>query len=97
MRRESDFYNKLIDGLLSRGITPWITLYHWDLPQALHDRYGGWLTIEESQKDFEQYARVCYERFGVRVKNWITQNEPWVTSIHVSNEDVLISFTNCYF
>ncbi|KAH7016667.1 putative beta-glucosidase [Ilyonectria destructans] len=76
------FYNKLIDGLVARGITPWITLYHWDLPLALQDRYGGWLNSEESQKDFEQYARVCYQRFGDRVKNWITLNEPWVVSIH---------------
>lgn len=48
------FYNKLIDSLLARGITPWVTLYHWDLPQTLHDRYGGWLNVEESQRDFER-------------------------------------------
>ncbi|KAH7131565.1 family 1 glycoside hydrolase [Dactylonectria estremocensis] len=76
-----DFYNRLIDGLLARGITPWVTLYHWDLPQGLHDRYGGWLDVEESQKDFERYARVCYERFGDRVRDWITLNEPWIVSI----------------
>ncbi|KAH8691988.1 putative beta-glucosidase [Talaromyces proteolyticus] len=76
-----EFYNTLIDSLLGRGITPWVTLYHWDLPQALHDRYGGWLDVEESQKDFERYAKICYERFGDRVKNWITLNEPWIVSI----------------
>ncbi|KAF4168553.1 hypothetical protein CNMCM6936_001867 [Aspergillus lentulus] len=61
---------------------PWVTLYHWDLPQALQDRYDGWLNIEESQMDFERFGRVCYERFGVRVKNWITLNEPWNTAIN---------------
>ena len=88
------FYNRLIDGLLARGITPWATLYHWDLPQALHDRYGGWLDVEESQKDFERYARLCYERFGDRVKNWITLNEPWIVSIFVSFPVWLKHLTN---
>lgn len=80
------FYDKLINGLISRGIEPWITLYHWDLPQELHDRYGGWLNIEESLKDFEHYAGLCYERFGDRVKSWITFNEPWCTAIKVSSQ-----------
>ncbi|KAF5689534.1 beta-glucosidase [Fusarium circinatum] len=75
------FYDRVIDGCLKRGITPWVTLYHWDLPQALHERYGGWLDVEESQKDFERYAKLCYERFGDRVKHWITLNEPWIVSI----------------
>lgn len=77
------FYNKIIDGLITRGITPWITLYHWDLPLELQNRYGGWLDIE-SQLDFEHYAKLCYSRFGDRVRNWITFNEPWVVSIKVS-------------
>lgn len=77
------FYDRVIDGCLSRGIAPWVTLYHWDLPQALHERYRGWLDMEESQKDFERYARLCYERFGDRVKHWITLNEPWITSVFV--------------
>jgi beta-glucosidase/6-phospho-beta-glucosidase/beta-galactosidase len=79
------FYDNLINRLIAKGITPWITLYHWDLPLGLQDRYGGWLN-EESQKDFEQYAKLCYTRFGDRVKNWITLNEPWVVSIHVSSD-----------
>ncbi|QUC16568.1 uncharacterized protein UV8b_00809 [Ustilaginoidea virens] len=75
------FYNRLIDSLIGRGIAPWVTLYHWDLPQGLDDRYGGWLDVEESQLDFERYARLCYQRFGDRVKNWITLNEPWIQSV----------------
>lgn len=78
------WYDALVDGLLERGVTPWVTLYHWDLPQALEDRYGGWLDPGEVQLDFERYARVCFERFGGRVKNWITFNEPWIQSIFVS-------------
>lgn len=86
------FYNRLIDGLVARGIRPWVTLYHWDLPQALQDRYDGWLNIEESQMDFERFARVCYERFGDRVKNWITLNEPWNTAINVCIKSILSRF-----
>jgi beta-glucosidase len=81
------FYNRLIDGLLARDITPWVTLYHWDLPQALQDRYGGWLDAVEVQRDFERYARLCYERFGDRVKRWITLNEPWNTSVNVRENE----------
>jgi beta-glucosidase len=78
------WYSRLVDELLSRGITPWVTLYHWDLPQALEDRYGGWLNEIEIQEDFERYTRVLYERLGDRVRNWITLNEPWNTAVHVS-------------
>ncbi|KAG7091632.1 Beta-glucosidase 1B [Marasmius oreades] len=76
-----EFYSKLVDGLLERGIMPFATLYHWDLPQALHDRYGGWLNKDEVVKDYNRYARVCFEAFGDRVKHWLTMNEPWCVSI----------------
>ena len=70
-----DHYNKWIDMLVDNGITPYVTLYHWDLPQALQDSYGGWLG-DEIVDDFGDYARVCYTLFGDRVKHWITLNEP---------------------
>ncbi|KAF8750622.1 glycosyl hydrolase 1 family [Rhizoctonia solani] len=72
------YYNSLIDELIKEGLHPWLLyLYHWDLPQALEDKYEGWLNKEEISLDFERYARVCFERFGDRVKHWITLNEPW--------------------
>jgi len=72
------FYDKLVDGLLDRGIEPWLTLYHWDLPQALQDR-GGW-SSRESVDWFVEYTAVMVDRFGDRVTNWITINEPWVSA-----------------
>ncbi|KAJ3732805.1 glycoside hydrolase family 1 protein [Lentinula guzmanii] len=76
-----EFYSKLIDALLEKNIIPFVTLYHWDLPQSLHERYGGWLNKEEIVKDYTRYAQVCFEAFGDRVKHWLTMNEPWCISI----------------
>ncbi|PRQ40673.1 putative beta-glucosidase [Rosa chinensis] len=70
-----DHYNKLINSLLAKGIEPYVTLYHWDLPQALEDRYIGWLDAQII-KDFAVYAETCFQKFGDRVKHWITFNEP---------------------
>ncbi|MFB7940539.1 GH1 family beta-glucosidase [Streptomyces sp. NPDC056049] len=69
-----DFYDRLIDGLLDAGITPSVTLYHWDLPQALQDR-GGW-TSRETAEHLAAYASVVAGRLGDRVTHWATLNEP---------------------
>ncbi|MFC8701122.1 GH1 family beta-glucosidase [Streptomyces anulatus] len=69
-----DFYDRLVDGLLEAGVTPFATLYHWDLPQALQDR-GGW-TVRETSEHFAAYASHVVERLGDRVKDWATLNEP---------------------
>jgi beta-glucosidase len=68
-----DFYDRLIDGLLARGISPLATLYHWDLPQALQDR-GGWEN-RDSADWFTDYAMVLFTKLGDRVHNWLTINE----------------------
>ncbi|MEU6387743.1 GH1 family beta-glucosidase [Streptomyces sp. NPDC046939] len=69
-----DFYDQLIDALLAEGITPSVTLYHWDLPQVLQDR-GGW-PARETAEHFAAYAAVVAERLGDRVKHWTPLNEP---------------------
>ncbi len=74
------FYSDLVDGMLARGIEPWITLYHWDLPQYLQEQ-GGW-TSRDTVAAFVEYADVVTRRLGGRVRHWITHNEPWCTAIH---------------
>ena len=69
-----DFYNRLIDELIAAGIEPIVTLYHFDLPQHLEDKYQGWLG-KETITLFERFARTCFEEFGDRVKYWISINE----------------------
>jgi len=75
------FYNHLIDKLLENDIEPFVTLFHWDLPQPLEDQYSGWLGIETTDA-FVEYARVCFENFGDRVSRWITMNEAWTVSVN---------------
>jgi beta-glucosidase len=70
-----DFYDRLVDALLAGGIRPFVTLYHWDLPQALQDR-GGWVSRETTEA-FGAYATAVAGRLGDRVQHWVTHNEPW--------------------
>ncbi len=74
-----DFYDRLVDALLEQGIRPYVTLYHWDLPQALQDR-GGWANRDIVYK-FADYASILAARLGDRVEYWITHNEPFVTAL----------------
>lgn len=76
--RGLDFYDRLVDALLERGIAPALTLFHWDLPQVLQDR-GGWLNRSTADA-FAAYAGVVADRLADRVRLWITHNEPWVSS-----------------
>ncbi len=73
------FYDRVVDALLERGITPTITLYHWDLPQSLEDA-GGW-RVRDTAERFAEYAAVVHEHLGDRVHRWITLNEPYCSSI----------------
>ncbi|HYO17247.1 MAG TPA: GH1 family beta-glucosidase [Dermatophilaceae bacterium] len=73
------FYDRLVDALLERGIAPAVTLYHWDLPQALED-VGGWRNRDTAQR-FAEYAALVHDHLGDRVQRWITLNEPWCSSI----------------
>uniref|UniRef100_A0A7N1A6P2 Beta-glucosidase n=1 Tax=Kalanchoe fedtschenkoi TaxID=63787 RepID=A0A7N1A6P2_KALFE len=75
------FYNNLINELRSKGLTPFVTLYHWDTPQALEDEYGGLLS-PKFVNDFKDYADFCFKTFGDRVKHWVTFNEPLSVSMN---------------
>jgi len=74
-----DFYSRLVDELLENGILPWLTLYHWDLPQALEER-GGWANRETAYQ-FVEYAEAVYNKLGDRVRHWTTFNEPLCSSL----------------
>ena len=88
-----DFYDQLTDALLSRGITPVPTLFHWDLPQPLEDEDGGWLARDTAHR-FAEYAGLAAERLADRIPLWITLNEPFVVmafgyalGIHAPGQD----------
>lgn len=92
-----DFYNRLIDKCIALGIKPWVTLYHWDLPQAL-ERLGGWKNREIIHW-FSDYVTICAQSFGDRVKNWIVINEPmavaalgYTTGLHAPGKRGLWNF-----
>ena len=78
-----NFYLELLEGLVSAGIKPYVTLYHWDLPQILHEQIGGWHTPSNDPiiEQFVLYARLCFERFGHLVQIWFTFNEPWTFTV----------------
>lgn len=73
-----DYYSRLVDELLAAGITPWLTLYHWDLPKALEDD-GGW-PLRQTAYRFAEYAALMHDHLGDRVRHWTTLNEPWCSA-----------------
>jgi len=73
-----DFYSRLVDQLLEKNVLPWLTLYHWDLPQALEET-GGWRNRDTAYR-FAEYAADVHAALGDRVQNWTTLNEPWCSS-----------------
>jgi beta-glucosidase len=77
-QRGLDFYSRLVDELLGSGVTPFLTLYHWDLPQELEDA-GGW-TSRETAYRFAEYADAVARRLGDRIAYWTTLNEPWCSA-----------------
>ncbi|MDP3063939.1 MAG: family 1 glycosylhydrolase, partial [Chloroflexota bacterium] len=83
-RQGLDFYDRLVEALLAADIQPMVTLYHWDLPQALQDR-GGWAN-RDTARYFSEYAGEVVRRLGDRVRLWATHNEPWVIA-YVGHEE----------
>lgn len=75
------YYNTLLDALVLRNIEPIVTLYHWDLPLALQEKYGGWKN-ETLVEIFNDYATYCFQMFGDRVKYWITIHNPYLVAWH---------------
>ncbi|KAA0040143.1 hypothetical protein IC582_003340 [Cucumis melo] len=76
-----DYYNRLINELLSKGIQSYVTIFHWDVPQALEDAYQGFLS-PKIINDYGDFAELCFKEFGDRVKHWITFNEQYVFIIN---------------
>ena len=74
-----DFYQRLVDELLGRGVEPWVTLYHWDLPQELED-LGGW-PVRDVAERFADYSMLVFDALSDRVKVWTTLNEPWCSAM----------------
>ncbi|XP_047334978.1 beta-glucosidase 12-like [Impatiens glandulifera] len=75
------YYNNLINELLAQGKTPYVTIFHWDIPQPLEDEYSGFLS-SRVVRDFVDYVDICFKEFGDRVKHWITLNEPWTFAVN---------------
>jgi len=75
-----DFYSRLVDRLLDAGVLPFLTLYHWDLPQAIQAQRGGWAARDTAER-FVDYAMTVHEALGDRVRHWTTFNEPWCSSM----------------
>ena len=69
----------MLDSLIAAGITPWVTLFHWDLPSSLQDKSptGAWLGNQTIVNLFNNYADFCFNTFGSKVKYWLTFNEAW--------------------
>uniref|UniRef100_A0A803MRS8 Beta-glucosidase n=1 Tax=Chenopodium quinoa TaxID=63459 RepID=A0A803MRS8_CHEQI len=84
------YYHNLIDELLANGIQPFITLFHWDLPQSLQDEYGGFIS-PQIVGDFQNYADLCFREYGNKVKHWITLNEPLSYSTGIYSTGVFSS------